>query len=98
MFLIRNRLRNISFNNFVKFNFSRFADEISRQLISSDAKLIFGLSAMSNVLQQAVAMTKRQITIIYAKEKENESLPKGGIDINDLITTKGRKTKNSFMI
>lgn len=53
---------------------------------------------MSKVLQDAVAMTKRPIKIIYAKETENESLPAGGINIDDLISTKGEFLKNILLL
>lgn len=44
---------------------------------------------MSKVIQEAVALTKRPIKIIYAKSVESELLPAGGIDLNELISTKG---------
>lgn len=66
-----------------------FSEEISRQLNNSSAKVIFGLASMSSVLQEAVEMTKQPIRIVYAKEVESEALPAGGIDLDELISTKG---------
>lgn len=66
-----------------------FAEEISRQLINSDAQLLFGLASMSGVLNEAVAMTKRPIRIVYVKENRDEALPAGGINLQDLISTDG---------
>lgn len=66
-----------------------FAEEISRQLNNSDAKIIFGLASMSKTLKQAVEMTKRPIRIIYVKAIETELLPAGGIDLQDLTATTG---------
>ncbi|CRK97641.1 CLUMA_CG011026, isoform A [Clunio marinus] len=65
------------------------ADEISRQLNDSGAKVIFGLASMSNVLRQAVAMTKKPIRVVYCKETESEALPVDGVNFNDLISTEG---------
>lgn len=44
---------------------------------------------MSGVIQQAVELTKRPIKIVYAKETQNDSLPAGAIDLNDIIKTEG---------
>lgn len=44
---------------------------------------------MSKVLEEAVALTNRTIRIVYAKTIESESLPSGGIDLNELTSTKG---------
>lgn len=66
----------------------RFLEEMARQLIDSDAKIIFGLGSMSKVLQAAVALTKLPIKIVYAKSIDSEILPAGGIDINELINPK----------
>lgn len=45
---------------------------------------------MSKVLQEAVALTKRDIRIVYAKSVESELLPAGGIDLNELTNTQGK--------
>jgi hypothetical protein len=67
-----------------------FSEEISRQLNNSNAQVLFGLACMSPILQQAVAMTKRSIKIVYAKDP-SEAMPSGGIDLAELISTKGEK-------
>lgn len=72
-------------------------EEICRQLINSNAKIIFGLASMSGVLQNAVAMTKKTIRIIYAKETESDSLPADGINLAELISTKGLKNNSRHM-
>jgi hypothetical protein len=46
---------------------------------------------MSSVLQEAVQMTKRPIRIIYVKETQAESIPAGGVDFNELISTQGEQ-------
>lgn len=71
--------------------FLKFAEEISRQLINSNAKVIFGLTAMSSVLQEAVKMAKRAIRIIYVKETQAEAIPAEGVDFSELISTQGKE-------
>lgn len=58
---------------------------------NSSAKILFGLASYSSVLQEAVALTKRPIRVAYVKESQGESLPAGGIDFNELISTDGKK-------
>lgn len=72
-------------------DFFTLAEEISRQLTNSGATIVFGLASMAKTLQQAVELTKRPIKTIYVKGTEVESLPAGGIDLQDLITTTGEK-------
>jgi 4-coumarate--CoA ligase len=64
-----------------------FTDEISRQLINSDAKIIFGLSSNSNILETAVKLTERSIKIVYVRQNSNESIPRHGIAFDELIKT-----------
>lgn len=47
------------------------------------------MTRMSKVLQEAVVIANRPIKIVYAKATEAESLPIGGIDLNELISTQG---------
>ena len=77
-----------SYNSF-NFLFFSLQDEISRQLLNSEAQVIFGLSSMSKVLEDAVSLTKKSIRIIYVKESQSEALPVGGVDFNELINFKG---------
>lgn len=65
-------------------------DEISRQLIDSDAKIIVGLSIMSPILEKSVEMTGKAIKIVYVKETPSSSIPASGIDFNELVETKGK--------
>lgn len=51
---------------------------------------------MSGILAEAVAMAKRPIKIVYVKETQAESLPAGGIDLEDLISTDGEKIDELF--
>lgn len=44
---------------------------------------------MSSVLQQAVAMTKQTIEIVYVKETESEAIPAGSVEFSRLINTEG---------
>lgn len=74
-----------------------FVDEIARQLNDSNARIIVGLVRMSKVLEDAVALTKRPIRIVYAKTAESELLPSGGIDLYELITTKSELVSYSYL-
>jgi hypothetical protein len=53
-------------------------------LIDSDAKFIFGGNFMSKTFEDAVELTKRPIKVVYVKESESESIPRGGIDFKEL--------------
>jgi 4-coumarate--CoA ligase len=64
-------------------------DEISRQLLDSGAKVIFGITMMSPILEKSVAMTGRPIKIIYVKEAPSSAIPTNGIDFGELVETKG---------
>lgn len=46
---------------------------------------------MSQILEAAVADTKRSIKIIYLKESESEPLPAGGVNLNEMIDINGKK-------
>lgn len=71
--------------------FGLLLEEIARQLNNSSAQILFGLASYSAVLQEAVALTKRPVRVIYVKESDSESLPAGGIDFNELISTDGKR-------
>lgn len=73
-----------------------FTEEISRQLINSDAKMIFGLAVASSVLEEAVKLTKRPIRIVYIRSTPNESIPANGIAFEELIRLDGRAKKHYF--
>ncbi|CRK98690.1 CLUMA_CG012130, isoform A [Clunio marinus] len=64
-------------------------EEISRQLEDSNSQVLFTLAALSDVVERAVSLTKRTIKIVYVKDKENNSLPAGGIDFNELLDSRG---------
>lgn len=65
-------------------------DEISRQLVDSNAKMVFGLAVMSPILEKSVEMTGKAIKIVYVKESPSSSIPASGIDFNELVETKGK--------
>jgi basic membrane lipoprotein Med (substrate-binding protein (PBP1-ABC) superfamily) len=66
------------------------SDEITRQLIDSDVKVIFGLSIMSAVLEKAVENSKKPIKIVYIKQSQSDALPRERINFHELIETNGR--------
>ena len=65
------------------------SEEIARQLNDSNAKIIFSKVSMSKIINEAVAITKCPIKIVYAKTTASDLLPAGGIDFNELTNTKG---------
>lgn len=73
----------------VCFILSIISEEISRQLINSGAKIIFGLSTASSILEEAVKMSKKPIRIVYIKSEPNESISANGIAFDELITLDG---------
>lgn len=68
---------------------NQFLDEISKQLLSSGAQIIFGVPENHSILQTAVAQTKKPIKIISIKTSEDQSLPADAINFYELIRTKG---------
>ncbi|XP_070492543.1 uncharacterized protein [Chironomus tepperi] len=65
------------------------SDEISRQLIDSGAKVLFGEASMSDILKEAVQKSKKPIKIVYSTNSPSESIPADGIRFDDLIGTNG---------
>lgn len=63
-------------------------DEISKQLINSNAKILIGSADNYEVLAKAVKQTQKPIKIICTKFKMNETIPEGSIDFNELIDHK----------
>ncbi|KAL7020465.1 hypothetical protein ACKWTF_011546 [Chironomus riparius] len=63
------------------------SDEISRQLIDSGAKILFGEASMSNVLKEAVQKSKMAIKVIYTTSSPGEAIPADGIRFDELIST-----------
>ena len=64
-------------------------EEISKQLIDSDAKLLFGDASMQQQLEAAVKLSKKQIKIVYLKSTQDASVSGGGILFNELIDISG---------
>lgn len=71
-------------------------EEISRQLVSSDAKLIFGTPETYETIKKAVQTAKKDIKIICIKTEADEAIPEGAIDFNEIIETKSKKIWNKF--
>lgn len=65
------------------------AEEISRQLIDSDAKIVFGTVSNFPVLRQAIAMVKKEIPIVCVRTTQQESIPAGAIDFAELSNPTG---------
>ncbi|CAG9808478.1 unnamed protein product [Chironomus riparius] len=65
------------------------SEEISRQLISSNAKLLFGDVSMSSIFKHAISKAKRNIKIVYVTNSPSESIPADGIRLSELIETRG---------
>lgn len=66
------------------------SEEIVKQIIDSDAKVIFGLAVMSKLFEKITELIPRPIKIVYVKMVESESLPASGIDMNELINPKSK--------
>nr|XP_049462950.1 uncharacterized protein LOC120951659 [Anopheles coluzzii] len=65
------------------------AEEISRQLVDSDAKVLIGLASNYAVLREAAQQAKRDIPIVCIRCTNDESLPAGAIDFAELSNPKG---------
>lgn len=65
-------------------------DEIQRQLEDSNAKAIVGTPKIYRTIKEAIKNSKKDIKIICIKTDEDESLPSGTINFNDLINTKSK--------
>ncbi|XP_050069252.1 uncharacterized protein LOC126557500 [Anopheles maculipalpis] len=65
------------------------AEEISRQLVDSDAKILIGLASNYAVLKEAAEQAKRDIPIVCIRCTNDESLPDGAIDFFELSNPKG---------
>lgn len=65
------------------------SDEISKQMINSDTKVVIGTSDIYDKLLKAVQLSKRDIKIMIVKMESGESLPANVIDFNEMIDTTG---------
>ncbi|XP_053670905.1 uncharacterized protein LOC128721203 [Anopheles nili] len=65
------------------------AEEISRQLVDSDAKILVGLASNYAVLKEAMHQAKRDIPIVCIRCTNDESLPAGSIDFAELSNPTG---------
>lgn len=64
-------------------------EEISRQLLASNAKLIIGTAADHPTLLAAVQKTRSPIKIVCVRQTADESLPVGAIDFAELSRIDG---------
>ncbi|KAJ8974698.1 hypothetical protein NQ317_015227 [Molorchus minor] len=62
------------------------SEEICRQLLDSSAKAIITLPDLYSTAKSAVLATKKLIPIISIKTKNNETVPEGAINFNELVT------------
>lgn len=45
---------------------------------------------MSHTLEKAVELSKRNITIVYLKEKPDDAIPAKGVNFQDLVDPHGK--------
>ena len=75
----------------IRNNFNtNFADEIARQLVDCDSKVLFGHASMHKQLEEAVSISKKNIKLVYLKDSQEELIPSMGINFNDLVNTSGK--------
>lgn len=65
------------------------AEEISRQLVDSESKILFGTIANYSVLKEAANLAQRNIPIVCIKTSSDEILPDGAIDFAELANPSG---------
>ena len=75
-----------------------YTEEISKQLIDSEAKVIIGIPMVYQHLKEAVKLTKKNIKIICIRTHAEESIPEGAIDFNEMIDTRGVYTWSIFIV
>lgn len=68
------------------------AEEVKRQLIDSNAKLLFTLNNIWSTAQSAVQGIPANIPIVVIRQEQAESLPSGAIKFDDIIATPARDT------
>uniref|UniRef100_U5EJG4 Luciferin 4-monooxygenase n=1 Tax=Corethrella appendiculata TaxID=1370023 RepID=U5EJG4_9DIPT len=65
------------------------AHEISKQILDSQAKVMFCTVEKYSVLEEAVKLSEQNIPIICIKTDKNDILPRNSIDFFELMDTKG---------
>lgn len=73
------------------------SDEIAKQLISCKAKLLIGSVEGYPALQAALNKLQTSIKLISIKATDDQSIPAGTIDFQELIKTTG-KTRNTLKL
>lgn len=71
------------------------SDEIAKQLISCKAKLLIGSVEGYPALQAALNKLQTPIKLISIKATDDQTIPAGTIDFQELIKTTGKTTCNS---
>lgn len=64
--------------------------EISRQIISSQPKIIITLPDLHSTIEAAKELSKHQFSIVTVKTRIDDSIPSGAIDFTELMSTKGK--------
>lgn len=64
-------------------------EEISRQLVDSNTKILFGTANSYAILKEATVLAKKQIPIVCVKTSNDDSLPDGAIDFGELANPTG---------
>ncbi|XP_058821376.1 uncharacterized protein LOC131683420 [Topomyia yanbarensis] len=65
------------------------AEEISKQLIDSDTKILFGTASNYPVLKEATNLAQRKIPIVCVRTSSDDALPDGAIDFIELSNPSG---------
>ncbi|XP_053697105.1 uncharacterized protein LOC128744275 [Sabethes cyaneus] len=65
------------------------AEEISKQLVDSNTKILFGTAANYTVLKQATNLAQRKIPIVCVRTSNDDLLPEGAIDFAELSNPTG---------
>lgn len=65
------------------------AEEISKQLIDSGAKILFGTASNYSVLKNAIDLANKQILMVCVRTSMDENIPNGAIDFAELSNPTG---------
>lgn len=65
------------------------AEEISKQLIDSGAKILFGTASNYSVLKNAIDLANKQILMVCVRTSMDESIPNGAVDFAELSNPTG---------
>lgn len=68
-----------------------FADDIERQIVASNAKLVIGTPKTYANLKKVVENLKRDIKILCIKTEAGQAMPDGAIDFAEAIDTNSKR-------